>query len=93
MKYASSWGKKRCLSGRVIKPRKDPRIECPRVQDFQAQFRLPPGVVEQLTDEFEEGPFRSGKGKHKKRGGPLFLKVKMAFLTRLDNYSRTVMSP
>ena len=77
-KYAPRWGKKRCVSGRVIKPRIDPRIEWPRVHDFQARFRLPPSIVEQLTDEFEQSPFRPGKGKHEKRGSPipLFHKVK-----------------
>ena len=62
----------------------------PLVQDFQARFRLPPSVVEQLTKEFEESPFPPGKGKHEKRGGliPLFHKVKilkkMAFLKYLN---------
>ena len=76
-KYAPKWGKKRCKLGRVIKPRIDPLVEWPRVEDFQPRFRLPPSVVQQLTDEFERSPFRPGKGKHEKRGSPipLFHKV------------------
>ena len=61
----------------VIKPRIDPLVEWPRVEDFQSRFRLPPSVVQQLTDEFERSPFRPGKGKDEKRGSPipLFHKV------------------
>ena len=31
--------------GRVIKPRIDPRVSWPRMQDFQSRFRLPQSVV------------------------------------------------
>ena len=78
-KYAVRWGRKRCKSGCIIKPRVDPRVSWPRIQDFQSRFRLPQECVEELTDEFESSPFRPGKGKHEKRGTPipLFHKVSL----------------
>ena len=72
-KYAARWGRKRYMSGCIIKPRVDCRVSWPRIQDFQARFRLPQECVKELTDEFESSPFRSGKGKHEKRGSPLRL--------------------
>ena len=49
IKVCTQWGRKRCKMGRVIKPRIDPRVSWPRLQDFQSSFGLPQQCVEELT--------------------------------------------
>ena len=85
-KYAPRWGRKRCKMGRVIKPRIDPRVSWPCMQDFQSRFKLPRQCVEELTDEFERSPFRPGKGKHEKGGSPIPLFRKVIFLKNINIY-------
>ena len=63
-------------SGRIIKPRVDPRVSWPCIQDFQARFCLPQECVEELTDKFECSPFRRGKGRHEKRRSPIPLELR-----------------
>lgn len=91
-RYAPHEGKKRCKGGRVRKPRIDPRDMFPRRRDFMARYRLPPDIVQELTEEWENSPFRPGKGEGERRGGPipLFHKVKFTYILTVKFYLSTL---
>ena len=72
-------GIKRCRSTRIYKSRLDPRVEFPRPRDFEARYRLPPNMVEFLTEEFRRTPFCPVREEYGDKGRPipLFNKVNL----------------
>ena len=79
-------GFKRCKPTRRYKIRKDPRKEFPRLREFQARFRLPPHMVECLTEEFSNGPFCPTMNTDSEQGLPIPIFNKVSHTTDISRY-------